>query len=464
MAQPLAIIIGAGPAGLTAAHELLHKTDIKPIIYEASRDIGGISKTVNYKGNRIDIGGHRFFSKSDRVMQWWQAILPRQGAPARDDLPGDGPDHDGRESASLAPGGPDPETSDEVMLVRSRLSRIFFMRRFFNYPISLNLNTVGNLGLSRIVRIGLSYLRARLFPIRQEKSLEDFLINRFGRELYSTFFEDYTEKVWGVPCRRIKPEWGAQRIKGLSITKALVHAARSFLRKDVSIDQKSTETSLINRFLYPKFGPGQLWEEVARIIRAKGGEIHLGQRVTGLQCREGRIVEAEITDTSTGRTRSQPGDYFFSTMPVRDLIAAMNGDAPTDVREVARGLVYRDFMTVGVLLRKLRIRRNARRSTGSSPTIGSTSRNRTSASGGSRYSTTGAPTWWPTRIPFGSGWSTSATPAMISGPSPTRRSPVSPSTSLSRSTSSTSRTCWIRWSSECRTPTRRTWAPTIGST
>jgi protoporphyrinogen oxidase len=324
MAQPQAIIIGAGPAGLTAAYELLHKTDIKPIVYEQSRDVGGISKTVNYKGNRIDIGGHRFFSKSDRVMQWWQNIMPLEEPRLRADAaPAEACPHD----PVQRPGdSSDPKPSDNVMLVRNRLSRIFFRRRFFDYPVSLNLNTVLNLGLARVARIGMSYMRARLLPIKEEKSLEDFLINRFGRELYATFFRDYTEKVWGVPCRRIRPEWGAQRIKGLSITKALTHAARRFLRQEeASIGQKNTETSLIDRFLYPKFGPGHLWQEVARIVRAKGGEIHLGVRVTGVRRRNNRLVAIDTTDQSTQQTRSQAGDYFFSTMPVKELIQAMVG-------------------------------------------------------------------------------------------------------------------------------------------
>src|SRR4030042_4916888 len=254
MSKKTSIIIGAGPAGLTAAYELLDKTDIKPVIYEMSGDIGGISKTINYKGNRIDIGGHRFFSKSGRVMRWWQNILPLQGAPSKDDIILE-------RDIPLAQRGPDPRKIDRVMLVRSRLSRIFFLRRFFNYPISLNFNTFLNLGLVRVVKIFLSYVKIRLFPIKNEKSLEDFFINRFGKELYFTFFSDYTEKVWGVPCSKIKPEWGAQRIKGLSITKAILHAMQSIRSKNSSITQKNIETSLIEQFMYPKFGPGQLWEE-----------------------------------------------------------------------------------------------------------------------------------------------------------------------------------------------------------
>ena len=284
-----AVIIGAGPAGLTAAFELLAQTDIVPIIFEMSGDIGGISKTVNYKGNRIDIGGHRFFSKSDRVMQWWLDRMPVQGFPARDDL------DLGRElPLSKEPGAPDPEKDDLVFLVRNRLSRIFFLRKFFNYPVALNLNTVANLGALRMAKIGLSYLKACLFPIKQEKNLEDFFINRFGKELYATFFKDYTEKVWGVACTQIKPEWGAQRIKGLSVTTALVHAVKKLAGLDASLAQKETETSLIGQFLYPKLGPGQLWEEVARLIVQRGGENQLNFEVTGMGLNITRDISSSI--------------------------------------------------------------------------------------------------------------------------------------------------------------------------
>ena len=262
MDQKTAIIIGAGPAGLTAAFELLDKTNMKLIIFEQTSDIGGISKTVNYKGNRIDIGGHRFFSKSDRVMSFWLNILPME------------------QLGTLT----DPQKTDKVMLLRQRLSRILFMRKFFDYPISLTLKTVKNLGLFRMLKIGLSYMKAQVFGIKEEKSLEDFLINRFGRELYNTFFKDYTEKVWGVSCCKIKPEWGAQRIKGLSITKAIIHAAKAIIKKDFSIGQKEVETSLISQFLYPKLGPGQLWEAVADIIKSKGGQIFLNHKAVGIYC------------------------------------------------------------------------------------------------------------------------------------------------------------------------------------
>jgi protoporphyrinogen oxidase len=282
-------------------------------------------------------------------MKWWQNILPVQGAPARDDLMLH------REvQLSSEPSAPDPEHTDKVMLIRRRLSRIFYLRKFFNYPVSLNRNTFSNLGIIRIIKVGLSYIKIRLLPIKEEKSLEDFLINRFGKELYSTFFKDYTEKVWGVPCNNIKPEWGAQRIKGLSITKLVFHVLRG--RKDSSLNQKGTETSLIERFMYPKFGPGQMWEEVARIIRKKDGEIFLRHNVIGLNLKDNKIIEVTVRDQSTGETISTKGNFFFSTMPVKELIQTLGESVPQEVQQVAQGLIYRDFLTVGLLLKKLKIK------------------------------------------------------------------------------------------------------------
>lgn len=351
----IAVIIGAGPAGLTAAYELLERTDILPVILEKSGDIGGISKTVNYKGNRIDVGGHRFFSKSDRVMEWWLNIMPMEDTgETAVSL------HYHHQSRSLTyekthpPGDP-----DKVMLIRRRLSRIYFLRKFFSYPIQLSFDTLTKLGLVRTFAILISYLWTRAMPRRLEKSLEDFFINRFGVVLYRLFFKDYTEKVWGVPCERISAEWGAQRIKGVSIGKAIAHAARSLRWKDAGkagtdgIGQKETETSMIERFLYPKWGPGQLWEEVARLVRQRGGEIHMRQDVKKVIHNNYGIIAIETVNTQTGKTMEIDGDYFFSTMPVQELVAGMCPVAPRVVREVAEGLQYRDFITVGVLLNKL---------------------------------------------------------------------------------------------------------------
>jgi len=351
MASRKAIIIGAGPAGLTAAYELAHKTDIQPIVYEVSGDIGGISKTINYKGNRIDLGGHRFFSKSDRVMEWWENILPLQGAPARDDI------ILGRAvSLSNRAGAPDPEKTDKAMLARQRVSRIFFLGKFFDYPVKLNFDTLANLGAGRVAEIVLSYIKSAAFPIRPEKSLEDFLTNRFGKALYETFFKDYTEKVWGVPPRQIKPEWGAQRIKGLSTTRTILHAIREMIKKDRSISQKATETSLIGRFLYPKFGPGQMWEEAAGIVESKGGQVHLRHKVVGIVGSDKKVTGVRVRNEDTGKEDFKQADYVFSSMPIKDLTRGFEGDIPAEVREVAEGLTYREFITVGLLLKKLKIK------------------------------------------------------------------------------------------------------------
>lgn len=350
MKVKIAIIAGAGPAGLTAAFELLEKTDIKPIIFEMTDEIGGISKTVNYKGNRIDIGGHRFFSKSEKVMDWWMNVFPLQGKPSHDDII-----CNRKKSFSQNPSAPNPEETDRVMLIRERLSRIFFLQTFFDYPITLKAETLLKLGLLRTTKIGLSYIKARLSPIKNEASLEDFFINRFGKELYLTFFKDYTEKVWGVPCNKIKPEWGAQRVKGLSISKAILHAVKSSFSKDASIDQKQTETSLIEQFLYPKHGPGQLWEEIANTIRSKGGEIYLNQQVNGLEVKDNTVTGVIVRDMISGEEKNVSGNYFFSTMPVKDLINSITPQPPQQIKQVANGLMYRDFITVGLLVKKLSI-------------------------------------------------------------------------------------------------------------
>ncbi|MBR2212152.1 MAG: NAD(P)/FAD-dependent oxidoreductase [Fibrobacter sp.] len=361
--KKIAVIAGAGPAGLTAALELLRTTDVKPVIFEAEDVIGGISRTARYNGNRMDIGGHRFFSKSDTVMDWWQGILPLQGAASKDDIA------IGR-SVPLVEGGPDPEQTDYVMLCRSRLSRILFLRKLFDYPVSLNGDTIRNLGLWRMFKIGMSYIKVQLLPARKEKSLEDFMINRFGVELYRTFFRDYTEKVWGVPCSKISPDWGGQRIKGLSITKTVIHAVKQIFAgkkktgaEGADIRQKDTETSLIGQFLYPKYGPGQLWETVAEKVQQQGGEIHMKAKVVGVnRSADGKRVESVVVDSGNS-TETVPCDYFLSTMPVKELVAAMDNGmtpVPAEVKRVADGLVYRDFITVGLLLDKLLIKNPAK--------------------------------------------------------------------------------------------------------
>ena len=247
---------------------------------------------------------------------------------------------------------------DLVMLVRPRKSRIYVLQRFFDYPITLTKDTLSKLGIARTIKVGFSYMASRVAQIKPERSLEDFLINRFGRELYLTFFKSYTEKVWGTACNRISAEWGAQRIKGLSLTSA----ARHFLRKGLGgreqgIAQKGTDTSLIERFLYPKFGPGQLWEHVAGKVVAGGGEIHMGRTVTRLHVEGDRVVSVDAAD-ETGETKNFVADYFLSTMPMRALVNAMEATGtaiPANVKEVSDGLIYRDFITIGILIDKLSV-------------------------------------------------------------------------------------------------------------
>jgi protoporphyrinogen oxidase len=243
------------------------------------------------------------------------------------------------------------------MLVRPRKSRIYFLRRFFDYPIRLTAATLKKMGVSRTICGGISYMRAVLLPIPKEKTLEDFLINRFGRQLYLTFFKSYTEKVWGVPCSQISAEWGAQRIKGLSLKGAIAHVLKKALGSSRirDIGQKETETSLIEEFLYPKLGPGQLWEHVADRVRDAGGEIYFGIQVDRLQVEGDRIVAVEGVDAVGDRVRFAC-DYVFSTMPVRDLIRAISTGVPSEVKEISEGLIYRDFITVGLLVRKLAVR------------------------------------------------------------------------------------------------------------
>jgi len=347
-----AIIIGAGPAGLTAAYELAKK-GIKPVVFESSGAIGGISQTINYKGNRIDIGGHRFFSKSDVVMDWWAQFLPHEKFSNETNsiqLKYQG------QSTALDPstGKVDPAETDSVMLIRSRLSRIYYLGKFFNYPVKLEAQTIRNLGLLRILKIGFSYIKARLLPLK-EKSLEEFYINRFGRELYNTFFKSYTEKVWGVPVNQIAPDWGAQRVKGLSISKTLLHAFKSLRGNKADIRQKSTETSLIEYFLYPKYGPGQMWETVANRVTEMGGEINLHSHVSKLNFSDNQISSVEVMNKS-GEIINLSGDYFISTMPINELIASLTGiNVPENVLEVSSNLPFRDFMTVGILLKKLKV-------------------------------------------------------------------------------------------------------------
>lgn len=340
-----AIIIGAGPAGLTAAYELLEKSNIHPIVIEKENFVGGISRTVNYKGNRIDIGGHRFFTKNEQVQKIWNELMPIQGEPSIDDKILNN-------EKNLHIGGPDPEKVDNVFLVRRRISRILYLRKFFDYPISLKLRTILNLGLVNTLKAGIGYVWSSLFK-RKEDSLEDFMINRFGIKLYKMFFEDYTEKVWGKKPREISASWGAQRIKGLSLRKAIISAiTKPFRKKDLL--QKNTETSLIENFSYPKKGPGQFWETMANKIVEKGGQVILNTNVDKISLVNGKINILKCS--SHGKVKEINADYVFSSMPICDLIKSIDAEVPKEIYDIATNLPYRDFMTVGLLVNKLKIK------------------------------------------------------------------------------------------------------------
>ena len=343
------LIIGAGPAGLTAAYELVC-AGYQVTVLEQSDTVGGISRTVNYKGNRMDMGGHRFFSKVPEVNQWWERMLPTQGMMPKDDV------ILGRTSTT-APGGPDPEKTDRVMLRRNRLSRIYFNSRFFDYPVSLKWATIRNMGFGTTMVVGFSYLKA-MFHKRPEKSLEDFYINRFGQKLYSMFFERYTENLWGRHPSQISPEWGAQRVKGLSIRAVLADMlGKVFHRKN-----RMVETSLIEEFAYPKYGPGQLWELTAHEIQERGGELVFNAKVKRI-LRDGDIVTGIVYECG-GTDYTLAGDAVISSIPIKDLIAGMS-DVPEHIATIAQGLPYRDYITVGVLIPKLAMRNETK-----IPTIG----------------------------------------------------------------------------------------------
>ncbi len=335
------VIIGAGPAGLTAAYELLKYQDYEVIVLEATDKIGGISQTVTYRGNRMDIGGHRFFSKTNDVTNWWLQFLPVQGSPAKDDKILD-------RKKDFADFGPDPENDDLVMLIRDRVSRIYYKNCFFDYPVTLKWDTLKNMGFLTTVKAGFSYFKAKIFK-RKEKSLEDFYINRFGKVLYSMFFEGYTEKLWGRHPREISAEWGAQRVKGLSVTAVL----KDIFQKAFKLKPKTTETSLIEKFMYPKFGPGQLWETVAESITEKGSILLKNCKVDKIISNENKITAVEYE--KDGERITLNGDIFISTMPIKDFIGGLN-TVPENIKNAAAGLPYRDFMTVGLLVDKLNLK------------------------------------------------------------------------------------------------------------
>ena len=345
-----AVIIGAGPAGLTAAYELLKrgKGQFDVTVLEESSHMGGISKTVNYKGNLMDMGGHRFFSKVERVNRWWEEILPMQGAPAYDDI------ILGRKK-NLKKGGPDPEKDDRVMLNRNRVSRILFNSKFYDYPISLKPETFMNMGLLTTLQVGFSYMFSVIHK-RPERSLEDFYINRFGKKLYSMFFEHYTENLWGRHPRDIDPSWGAQRVKGLSIIAIIKDVFSKMLPGKGT---RHVETSLIESFSYPKLGPGELWDVTAAEIESMGGHIIREARAIGVKTSEEEKAVKSVTYEKGGSKNTIEADYLISSMPIKDLVAGMN-DVPRGIAEVAADLPYRDYITLGMLVQKINLKNETR--------------------------------------------------------------------------------------------------------
>ena len=331
------VIIGAGPAGLSAAYELLKKSKkYEVVILEESNSIGGIARTVKYHGNRMDIGGHRFFTKIDRVNDFWDEVMPVQGKDSFDDK------ILGREK-HLSPNGPDPETSDNVRLVRQRVSRIYYLKKFFDYPISLKRSTITSLGFVNTIKCGFSYLKS-IFVKKEENSLENFYINRFGKKLYSMFFEKYTEKLWGRHPKDISADWGAQRVKGLSIVAVIKNALKI---------NKKKETSLIEEFTYPKYGPGSLWEKIASDITKMNGKILFNHEVNKINVKDNKIISVECLHN--GSRVVIEGDIFVSSMPLKNLVLSMD-DVPNKVKSVAEGLCFRDFVTIGILVDKLNLK------------------------------------------------------------------------------------------------------------
>ena len=303
------VIMGAGPAGLTAAYELM-KHDVPITIVEKDpKQVGGLARTAEYKGYRFDIGGHRFFSKNEEVESLWTEIL-----------------------------------GDE-MLTRGRLSRIYYRGRFFAYPIRA-FNALWNLGPVEAVRCLASYARARLLPVKDPKSLEDWVRNQFGWRLYSIFFKTYTEKVWGISTKELSADWAAQRIKSLDlwvvIRSALLPGRRGGDRGDVV-------TTLIDKFRYPRLGPGQMWEKVADISRDKGHPVLLGRCVARINHEDGQ-VRSVVTRSASGQTEEHKGTDFISSIPVRELVSRLDPPAPEPVKQAAESLSYRDFITVALMV------------------------------------------------------------------------------------------------------------------
>lgn len=337
------LILGAGPAGLTAAYNLSKNKDYEITILEEDKQVGGISKTINYNGNRMDLGGHRFFTKDERINSLWQEIFQIQGKPSLDDKILDN-------KKNYKENGADPETEDDVFLIRHRVSRIYFLKKFFDYPISLKMKTIKNMGLGRTIGCGFGYIHSCMFK-RKERSLEDFYINRFGKPLYKLFFKDYTTKLWGVTPDKLSSSWGSQRVKGLSLWKALTSTITKHFKK------KEVETSLIEEFLYPKYGPGQFFEKMQEIIQSRNVKVIFNSKVNRIEYDD----KGNISKVITLDNKEFIADYYISSLPIKDLFLFSNENRfNKEIYNIAVNLPYRDFITVGLLLKELKIKNNTK--------------------------------------------------------------------------------------------------------
>jgi protoporphyrinogen oxidase len=298
------IIIGAGPAGLTAAYQLV-KRNIRPIVIEKSNQVGGLARTEDYKGYRFDIGGHRFFTHLQEVEQLWEEVL-------------------GEEFIKVA-----------------RLSRIYYQGRYFNYPLNI-FNTLSNLGIVESLLILLSYFKAKLWPHPEEKTFEHWVINRFGQRLYQKFFKTYTEKVWGIFCTTIQADWAAQRIKGLSLKTVVSNALFS--------NNHNRAKTLIHEFHYPVLGPGIMWQRFQELIEGQGGVTHLNSEVVRFKLKGNRIQEVSLIQGE--KTIGIPGENFFSSIPLTELIFRLDPPAPNEVLVAAHHLTYRSFVLVGLIINR----------------------------------------------------------------------------------------------------------------
>lgn len=336
------VIIGAGPAGLSVAYELIeNNSNLRPIIIEKLPCVGGISRTV-YSGNLgVDIGGHRLHTDNEYVKSIWFKFLKQQNAPAIDDIYCE-------RDVKYPEEGANPNEADDVMMTRRRFSSIIYNSKFFPYPLKFSLDTFLNLGLLTSFKAGCSYIKSMLFK-REEKTLEDFMVNRFGEVLYSIFFKDYTKKVWGLDPSQLSSEWGHQRIRKLSLFKTIINSILS----QIKFLKFKKETSLIDEFYYPKFGCSQLWDLMAKYIVNNGGEIIYESEFADFVTCENKILAVKYKDKN-GQINEISARNVVSTMPISELITGL--DVPFDVKQDALNLPYRDYILVSFYADKFNLK------------------------------------------------------------------------------------------------------------